>query len=418
MSRKIVLLYLCMIVMIVVGCGKKESNSNIQTVNYWAWLDNPNDTTLQDLVKQFNEENKTIHVNLEVIPWNDYRNKLLTSTIGGEAPDAAAFKLTWMPEFLGNKSLESLDKYLENWDKRGDISKNLWEIIRNKENGEIYAMPWELQVLYMYYRPSLFSEAGINEVPETWEEFLEVSKRLTKDTNGDGRVDQYAFGMRGARYGHEPWGSFIFSNVPNNEIMENNSVKFDTEAAREANSFFIDLYTKYSVVPETAPTDGFSQIISNFKSGRTAMVVHHIKSSNGMIEQFGEDVGAFPVPAGSEGRWTSMGDTENVMFSSSKNKEATFKFISWLAEADQVDKWCKATGNVPIVESIRGDEYYKNNRFMQASFDSIDFAGVYPVNSKMGEWIELVWPGEIQKALLKEITPDEAFDNLVKGMKE
>ena len=46
-------------------------------------------------------------------------------------------------------------------------------------------MPWNTQVLYVYYRPSMFKAAGIS-VPKTYDEFLGAVEKLTRDTNGDG----------------------------------------------------------------------------------------------------------------------------------------------------------------------------------------------------------------------------------------
>jgi multiple sugar transport system substrate-binding protein len=371
---------------------------------------------LHNLVKQFNKTHTKIHVSMQVLPWNDYRNKLLTAVTGGDAPDAAAFKLTWIPEFVGNRALEPLDDYINNWNAKGDIIENLWDVMRVTDNGKTYLLPWEMQILYMYYRPSLFKEAGISKIPQTWAEWLSVAKKLTKDTNGDGNVDQYGFGMRGTRYGHEPWGSFVFANVKGNKIMEDGKVVFNTPEAQKANEFFINLYKTEKVVPPTAPMDGFAQILANFKSGRTAMMIHHIKSAHILEEALGEDVAAFPVPAGKYGRWTSMGDTENVIFSSSKNKDAAFKFISWLSEKEQLDKWDRASGNVPVVTSLQAEDYYKNNKFMKASIESLPFAKVYPINNAMGEWIEMTWPTTTQRALEGKISPKEMMDILAKKM--
>ena len=50
---------------------------------------------------------------------------------------------------------------------------------------------------------------------------------------------------------------------------------------------YIDLY-KNGYAPETAPNDGFAQVIDNFKSGLTAMTIHHIGSSAQMMELFVE----------------------------------------------------------------------------------------------------------------------------------
>lgn len=60
------------------------------------------------------------------------------------------------------------------------------------------------------------------------------------------------------------------------------------------------------------------------------MFIHHTGSSANMEEVLGDDVAAFPFPAG-EGQWTSMGDTETVIFESCENKAAAFEWVSYLA---------------------------------------------------------------------------------------
>jgi multiple sugar transport system substrate-binding protein len=384
-------------------------------LKHWVWLDNPNDPTFSNMVKEFNSTHPGIQVELEVIGWSDFHTKMLTSAVGGGLPDSAAFKLTWIPEFTGMNALEPVDGYMNAWTGKADILPSLWNVYRVSEDKKLYVMPWEVQVLYMYYRPSLFKQANVN-IPKTWDEFLTVAQKLTIDKNKDGKIDQFGFGMRGARYGHEPWGSFVFSNVQGNKIMENGKVFFDTPDAKKMNQLFIDLYRKYKVVPATAPRDGFAEIIANFKSGRTAMVVHHIKSAPDMVKTFGDDISAFPMPTGKYGRWTSMGDTENVIFKNGKHKKEAFIFISWLAEKQQIDKWCRATGSVPVCKSVQALPHYQQDRFMKVSFQSLPDAHVYPVTVKMGEWIESTWPAVTQQALENTVTPDQMITILANAM--
>lgn len=418
-----IMLTLVMLASLLTGCNSQNTSSDSENsksdevvkLKHWLWLDDPNDPTFAQLVKEFNDTHPNIEVEFEVIGWNDFHTKLLNSVTGGSAPDTSSFKLTWQPVFAGQDALLPLNDFLNDWEGKDDIVENLWDVMKY-EDGNNYVMPWELQVLYMYYRPSMFKDAGV-EVPETWDEFLEISKKLTKDTDGDGKIDQYAFGMRGARGGHEPWASFVLGSVPNNTFFdENGNCTFTTPEAIKANEFFLDLFKKHKVVPPTAPGDGFNEVIANFKSGRTAMTVHHIKSSVGMIEQFGDDVDAFPVPAGPHGRWTSLGDTENVIYKSTKHPKEAFTFISWLSEKDQIERWCKSTGNVPVVKSLQEEDYFKNNKFMQASFESMPYAQIYPINENMGEWIESLWPAITQQALEGKIDSKTMMEKLTEGM--
>ena len=172
---------------------------------------------------------------------------------------------------------------------------------------------------------------------------------------------------------------------------------------------YIDLFTN-GYAPQTAPNDGFSQVIDGFKSGITAMTIHHTGSSAQMIEQFGDDVAAFIFPAG-VGQWTSMGDTENVMFTSCGDKEAAFEWMAYLATGKGQEIWCTVTGNVPVAAKVQAMDYFQNNRFIKVSIDGQSVAGILPVRDTTTTWISN-WPSVIQQALLGDITAQECMEEL------
>src|SRR5699024_7927390 len=127
-----------------------------------------------------------------------------------------------------------------------------------------------------------------------------------------------------------PWGSFIHARGGSFEDMTG-------EESIAGMQDYVELY-KNEFVPPTAVTDGFDEIITNFKSGTTAMTIHFTGSASEIVEVFGDDVSAFTFPPG-EGQWTSMGDTNNVIFESTEHKEAAFEWVSYLATGKGQKRW-------------------------------------------------------------------------------
>jgi multiple sugar transport system substrate-binding protein len=415
MKKMFMVLLMVVLSFSLIACNAKETtNANEEpksgeskTVKYWYWADNPEySTVMQNIIKEFNETNgKGITVVGEEYPWDGgaYSESLFTAAMGGGGPDVATFKLTSTPLFTANKLLANLDDYLSKWQDKDDIDENLYNIMKQASGTDsVYVMPWNTQILYVYYRPSIFEKAGV-EVPSTYEEFLTAIKKTTMDTNGDGKTDIYGFGMRGAKGGQEPWGSFIYGRGGDFENL-------DSKEAIQGMQDYIDLY-KEGFVPPTATTDGFNEIIANFKSGKTAMTIHHTGSSKGMVETFGDDVSAFAFPAG-KGQWTSMGDTENVIFDSSKNKDAAFEWVSYLATGKGQKDWNEATGNVPVSKTVQATDYFQNDKFMKASIEGMSYAGILPILDTTTEWINTVWPNTISSALLGNVSPKEAMKTL------
>ncbi|MEG1550379.1 MAG: sugar ABC transporter substrate-binding protein [Ruthenibacterium sp.] len=388
-----------------------EKTAEPATITYWYWADNSDySATMQDMIKDFNDTNgKGITVVGEEYPWDGgaYSENLFNAVMGGGGPDVSSFKLTSTPLFTANNLLANLDPIIADWADKSKIPDNLWNIMKQASGTDsVYVMPWNIQVLYVYYRPSVFKEAGV-EVPKTYDEFLNCIEKCTMDTNGDGKIDVYGFGMRGAKGGQEPWGNFLYGAGGSFEDMT-------TADSVKGMQDFIDVYQK-GYAPKSAPNDGFSEIIANFQNGTTAMTVHHTGSSAKMIETFGDDVSAFAFPAG-KGQWTSMGDTENVMMESSKNKEAAAEWLKYLAAGKGQQTWCETTGNVPVSAEVQALPFFQENRFMKASIDGIDYAGILPILDTTTEWISAVWPNTVSAALLGEKTAEEACAELQKAL--
>ena len=204
------------------------------TINYWFWADNDAYAeTMQELIADFNATNgQGITVVGEQVPWDGggYSNTVFTAAMGGGGPDVASWKLTATPSFVANDLLEPLDAFLQDWDGYSEIESSLWDVMREVGDGEhVYVMPWNTQVLYVYYRPSMFADAGLS-VPTTYQEFLDACAALTKD-------GVYGFGMRGARGGQEPWGSFIYARG-------GTFADLTTPEAVQGMQDFIDLFQK------------------------------------------------------------------------------------------------------------------------------------------------------------------------------
>ena len=190
-----------------------EESSEPVALTYWYWADSPEDSAcIQDIVKAYNESNgKGITVTAEEFPWNSggFMEDTFTTIMGGGGPDISNFKASSGSLYVANGLLADMTSYVDSWADKGQISDAAWDVMRSATNTEtINILPWTLEPLYVYYRPSIFAAAGVK-VPTTIEEFLDVCEKCTMDTDGDGTVDVYGFGMRGAGGGQEHLGNFL-----------------------------------------------------------------------------------------------------------------------------------------------------------------------------------------------------------------
>lgn len=373
------------------------------TVRFWYHFDNP-DNPIKQLVQKFEKQNPGIKIDAENVPWNSYYDNLYTSIVGQNAPDVAMVKLFAQPRLVQMGALAPIGDRIDKWAGKKDLLDNLLKINAGPD-GKQYYLPLQYVVLYLYYRADMFKQAGL-QPPKTCEELRHDAKVLTKDTNGDGRPDVYGFGFRGGKGGWDQWGSFVLSS----------GAKLDgdlvTKKAIAANQWLIDLYRKDHVIPPSAPNDGFQEIISAFQQGRTAMTIHHIGSSNDMVKALGDKVSAVPVPKCNGGRWTSYGDESLAIFSQSEHKDAAWKWASFLVTGQNNVEFAQATGQMTVTKSGTANWSFHKKRFVKATEESLPFAHTLPAVPAASDFVNTVWPTNMQRALTGEISAKKMLENI------
>ena len=377
------------------------------TIRWWYHFDNPQNTPAA-LVAMFEAGNPGIKVLAEAIPWgggNDYATRLFASVVAGNAPDCAQVKLNNHARLLEMDALAPLDDMLKGWAGRSDIAENVWALNKAKD-GKTYYLPLHYVVLYLYYRADLLAAAGV-QPPKTPDDFLAAAKATTKG-------DVVGFGMRGGGGGQDNWGAFVLGGGAS--FAKGGMV---SEKALAANRWYVDLHKTHKVTAASAPTDGFRQIVDGFKAGRSAMIIHHIGSSNEMVQALGDKVSAIPVPVkpGEKG-WTQFGDESNAVFAASKNKDAAFKWISFLSTGENNAELAKLSGQLPISNAAQASWTGHQKRFVDASSASLAIAGVLPDSAKTADFASTVWPQNMQRALLGQIAPDDMMKAIEKHFSE
>ena len=205
------------------------------TIRWWYHFDDPK-ATPDELVAAFEKENPGIKVEPENIPWGgggDYDNRLYTSIIAGNGPDTAMVKFNNLARLMEMDALAPLDKWIDAWPGKSDISADLWRL-HTAPDGKRYYMPLQYVVLYLYVRLDLLAKQNLK-VPTNFDEFLTAAKALTGG-------EQWGFGMRGGSGGHDSWMPFAFGTGAK-------PVKggFVSPAALTQNRFFIDLHRVHKV---------------------------------------------------------------------------------------------------------------------------------------------------------------------------
>ncbi len=374
------------------------TGAQAETVRFWYHFDNP-ENPMSALVDKFQKANPGVTIEAENVPWNSYYDNLYTALVGGNAPDAAMVKLFAQPRLLEMGALEPLGARIDAWPGKAELLDNLLKLNAGPD-GQNYYLPIQYVVLYLYYRTDLFQAAGL-QPPKTCEEFRTAAKTLTK------APETYGFGFRGGKGGWDQWGTFVFSRG-----AELKPGGLDNPEAIAANQWLIDMFAQDKSIPPSSPNDGFQEIIGAFKSGKTAMTIHHIGSSKDLVAALGDKVSAVPVPACDGKAWTSYGDESLAIFSQSEAKDAAWKWISFLAEPENNVEFVKATNQLPVTKTGSAGWTGHEKRFVDATLASLPFAAVLPQSSATADFVNTTWQPMMQQAMTGQISSAEMMKRL------
>jgi multiple sugar transport system substrate-binding protein len=380
-------------------------------VNHWYWVPNADTPRYKEMIDEFNRIHPNIKVVWENVPQRDVRTKFITAYQVGEGPDTFAMTQNWVPEFSTMSMLEPLDNYIAGWNRQNKIPASLWRV--SVYNGTTYSLPWKLLVTYMYYRTDWFKEAGL-QPPKNVDEFVQTARVLTgKYTSEDGSViDRYGYGLRGGDGGYSNY--FIWTQTYGAKLYdENGKVAYNSLIAVEATQKYIDLFRKEKVAPPSAVGDGMAEMIGAFKSGRTAMITHHIGTSVELSQAMGDKLGVTLIPAGPTGsRWCSGNIVNHGISSISKHKKEAFAFISWMSEDWAVEHQSRYLGSVPITKTVSEIPYFKENQFYRVSNEATSFIGIYPSTVNWANVVENVAEKLLQQALMGQITAQQMVSQI------
>ena len=377
------------------------------TITFWRHLDIHQDPVFVNMVDEFNRTHRDVKVEFVEVPWDREHDMLLEAAAAGNPPDCSDVVEYWIGEWIAKGLLEPLDDYIAGWDAADDFIDGYWDWVRAGKDAPRYIVGGGMGCDLLYYRADLFSEAGLPP-PDTLDDFLAAARHLTVPPG------RYGFGLRGARVGHRFWGDFARAHGMHFTDPDGR-VTLNTPEGVAANQWFLDLYARHRVTPPSSITDSWPQHLEQFTSGQIAILAHTVHLSPLLVAALGDRVAAAMMPAGPGGRWTTFYPQNHAVYRQSKNKEAAWEFVSWLAEAPQVAKWCNNPRRplLPNVKSLLQGPIYRENPFFRVSLDSMPSWGADPwFHPQFGAYVEKVWPQSIQRALRGDISSQEMMDLL------
>lgn len=161
--------------------GTRAADSLAGTTITIGAMTGTNETNFyKDLIDEFTSQTG-INVEWFEVPHENLHERLLTEALSGSgAVDVYMVDQLWMAEFADNGFLAPLDDLLTE-DDRADFGATL---ASGTYKDSVYALPFEVQTAWTFYRKDLLDKAGIAKPPATWDEFRDAAKRTTDASTG------------------------------------------------------------------------------------------------------------------------------------------------------------------------------------------------------------------------------------------
>lgn len=340
-------------------------------------------------------------------------------------------------QYISGGWIEPLDEYIadkaktpESWDfddfVPGIVNSGRWtgEPLKGVGEGKLYALPINYESYNLAYRPSILKKYNL-EVPKTYEDLgkmvTELSKTNMTDENGQKiypivtRFDKYwdltylTLGTMLQTYGVKL-------------IDDNGEVAIDSPESIEATELFVKMIKEGS--PEGAGLFTWYEALQGFASGQYLFSLNEADGFASTYEnkeqsQVSDDVGYALTPEGPGGsRSASIWVWSMGMNSSSKQKDAAWKFMQWTTSREVMIK-THLSGNMnPVRTSAWEDPEVaamvkgwgeNEGQYLSVVQEMSKVAGLrLPAHPEITRFLD-IWAEAVQKAYYGQDTVENAL---------
>ncbi|BCL24119.1 ABC transporter substrate-binding protein [Streptomyces tuirus] len=335
------------------------SNDSPKTLTYWASNQGASievdKKVLQPELAKF-EKQTGIKVKLEVVPWSDLLNRILTATTSGQGPDVLNVGNTWSASLQATGALLPWDA--KNFDKIGGRDRFVDSALGSTgaEGEDPAAVPLYSMAYALYYNKKMFADAGISQPPATWDELVADGKKLSKD-------GKWALGMEGSNPSENIHHAFVFAKQHGADFFTaDGKADFTGDGTVAAVKQYVDLMATNKVIAPGNAEYAQNQSVSDFAKGKTAMLLWQSASAN--LESQGmskDDYGIAPVPVrsgtpGTGKQVNSMVAGINLaVFKNTDNLDGAAEFVKFMTSDAEQKILNKAYSTIPPVKSAQAD---------------------------------------------------------------
>ena len=376
--------------------GEKIQLTFMQTTSGSAEYYEP---TAEKVAAMYTEVNPNVEVTVQHVGDN-YYEVLMTAVAANEAPDAS---VGWSPtplQYAAAGEALPLDSIIEKWEAEGnemltDIPQDYYDFYKYEDH--YYGIPYRVDPRVITYRTDMFEEAGITELPKTWDDFEEVCAKLLETF-----PDKIPFIIAGAEF--MPTHAVIGFGANNGTgfVNENLEPNMTSPEFIEILAFFRDLYANGYISAGSA-SYASADAEKLFTSGEGAMVYLGAPAfvQNSDVEEFCAIMPPLQGPSGDK-QQTYAWITGAFALSQTEHPQETLDFLEWWSQNTKILFTEGRNNSMPCRTSHQNDPEIANNWVRSETIAAMQYGCVtnaYPAPSLYPEFSQIEGEGIAGNAL-------------------
>ncbi|MFD8424048.1 ABC transporter substrate-binding protein [Streptomyces sp. NPDC059466] len=341
------------------GSSNGGSNDSPKTLTYWASNQGASieidKKVLQPELDKF-EKQSGIKVKVEVVPWSDLLNRILTATTSGQGPDVLNIGNTWSASLQATGALLPWDA--KNFAKIGGKDRFVDSALGSTgaEGKDPAAVPLYSMAYALYYNKKSFADAGIAKPPATWDELVADGKKLSKG-------GKWGLGAEGSNVSENIHHVFVFAKQHGADFFTaDGKADFTNDGVVAAVQQYVGLMAKDKIIAPGNAEYAQNQSVSDFAKGKNAMLLWQSASANLKSQGMSEDaygIAPVPVQSGTPGTGTNVNSMvagiNLAVFKNSKNLDGAAKFVKFMTSDAEQKILNTAYSSIPPVKTAQGD---------------------------------------------------------------
>ena len=395
--------------LLINGCSDlaESDRSAVTKITFWHGINPPeNRAIFQSLVDRFNQNHQDLEVEALYIGQPDTQlPKILAATVSGQPPDL----LWYVPQIAGKLNRLGALLPLEDWLDRSAIKSAIDPAMFDSMelDGHILSVPLATNNAAVFYRPSLFAQAGITELPKTWSELKQTATKLTQ-SDGDNRSNRYGIflSLGKGEWNVFTWLPFIYS--AGGDLLTAGKPDLVNPGAIAALEFGADL-VQSGVAMLSPPERGYE--IDEFIAGKVAMQITG-PWTLAQLKATEIDYDVFPIPIDKQPAAVIGGENMFVFKTSAAREKASIKFLEYVLSEEFQTAWALKTGYLPVNVRSQQSQAYQDfvaaNPVIQVFLDQMQWAKSRPIIPQYSRLSENLGRA-IEASLLGKQTPEDAL---------